>query len=94
MATNAILYCGLPLQRGQLFRDSEGSTSRPLTNPVRASLTRTARRNAVTDQSHAGFTDMDGALYYEAPVFPFLLQLMFDQTLNAFIVCLMISHKT
>ena len=26
-----------PLRRGQLFQDLEGSTSRPLTNPVRAS---------------------------------------------------------
>ena len=34
-----------------------------LTNPMRASLTRTARRGAVTDQSHARFTDMDGASY-------------------------------
>ena len=32
-----------------------------LTNPMRASLTWTARREAVTDQSHARFTDLNGA---------------------------------
>ena len=38
MATNAILYCSLPFQRVQLFRDRDGSTSLPLTNPMRALL--------------------------------------------------------
>ena len=58
MATNAISVV-FPLQRGQLSRDREGSTSRPLTNLTRASLTWMALHTV--DQSHARFTDMHGA---------------------------------
>ena len=55
MATNAVLYCSLPLQRGQLFRDREGSTPRPLNNPKRASLTRMAlHRYGTRSFTHRG----------------------------------------